>query len=834
MQNTYLFIRGSIGIKKGLGLDEIEFDLSDKTGLVALSGPNGKGKSTTLELMSLYRTLASRKGALRHHFFLRDSRVEQKFLYDGDEYHIIWKIDSGSDRSEAFVIVNGESVVDGKNKEYDKYIVEKFGSQNLFYNSVFCAQGSENMSNMTAGKIKELFVEFLRIERFEEWRKKSAAGVEYYQKKLNVLSGEMDICKEQLFDFGDIDAKIKHNDISIASKELDINAATKDIEKYEKAIIECQAKSEKQKADIERKAEIETALKELISKRDKITEKIKTETDAYYNKKAVLEANIKEVDAILADREKILNASTRIESLEKWERYFSDCYECTIDEQAIFDTSIKNHDRELSIIAGQIKELDNNLILDGLTTTLSWLESRKTEIEQYQTVLNGKLNDAEHDFSLMQAKSELAACRDNIGLSIDPDCKSTTCPAIDMVAKAKKDLPRLEQMAKEAQKSVDEKIKETKGIIEFDKARLIDIEGRIQSCGQAYAEHFAEIEKEKDELKKNVLYFNDTKELLISDHAILDEFKDCYKSRLTGIRSVISNLKEIASRKSLIDVAEEKKSSLAANIEQLVSQFEAWECEQTGYFDELSNDILTREESILKIDESIDESIDKTIESLCREKRVDKLRLDGFVKTLDELKANAAVLSNDVEKKEKLSASLNEKKEIKKAFEKELTEWDYLRLACSKTGLQALEIDGAAPLVTAEANALFGQAYDLDWQIKIITQDPETGKEVFWIKVIRDGGVEDDFSNLSGGEKVWVARALNLGMTLVSKKKSGRDFRTIFMDESDGALDDEKAIEFIRLYRSMLTTGDFDTCFFISHNSDLVSMADHKIDFNSL
>ena len=71
MRNTYLFIRGAIGIKKGLGLDEIEFDLSQKTGLVALSGDNGRGKTTVLELMSVYRTLASRKGALKHHFFLR-------------------------------------------------------------------------------------------------------------------------------------------------------------------------------------------------------------------------------------------------------------------------------------------------------------------------------------------------------------------------------------------------------------------------------------------------------------------------------------------------------------------------------------------------------------------------------------------------------------------------------------------------------------------------------------------------------------------------------------------------------------------------------------------
>ena len=64
------------------------------------------------------------------------------------------------------------------------------------------------------------------------------------------------------------------------------------------------------------------------------------------------------------------------------------------------------------------------------------------------------------------------------------------------------------------------------------------------------------------------------------------------------------------------------------------------------------------------------------------------------------------------------------------------------------------------------------KAFGLDSQIKIVTQDPETGKEVFWIKVIREDGAEDDFGNLSGGQKVWIAKALSLGMTLVSKRNN--------------------------------------------------------------
>jgi exonuclease SbcC len=833
MQNTYLLIRGSIGIKEGLGLDEIEFDLSDKTGLVALSGPNGRGKSTTLELMSVFRTLASRKGKLRNHFFLRDSRVEKKFIHAGDEYHIIWKIDSGSDRSEAFVIVNGESVVDGKNKEYDKFIIEKFGSQNLFYNSVFCAQGSENMSQMTAGKIKELFVEFLRIERFEEWRKKSAAGVEFYQKKLDVLSGEMEIITNDLDGFKDIDKKIKDNDILIADKELLIGNTTKEIEKFEKAITDCKAKSEKQKADIERKAEIEKTLKELISKRDQITTKILLGKASLKEKKDSIDEDIKAVDGILADKEKIFSAASRIENLEEWEQYFSGCYECAIDEQEIFDSSIKDYEKELSVIADQIKELENDLILDGLTTTLNWLDAKKIEIERKQAFFKDKKTTLESDFSLMKANADISTCKEKIALAINPDC-NLICPAADMVAKAKEELPGLEKKGRDLQKSIDEKILDVGASILECEEQTLDFEVRIKNCSQAYGEHFSEIDKKIDELKKDREHFTNTKKQVVSDYLIIDEFKTCYKLKLHETREGIKSLKVLSEKKPQIEVAEEKKRSLATQIKQLEDQFQAWEKEQSGSFEEIAKDILSRENLISEIDESIDDTIDKTIENLEAKETIQIAGRSRLTKELDKLKAAAAVLSNDVKKKEKLSASLNEKKEIKKAFEKELTDWDFLRLACSKTGLQALEIDGAAPLVTAEANTLFGQAYDLDWQIKIVTLDPETGKEVFWIKVIRDDGKETDFSNLSGGEKVWVAKALGLGMTLVSKKKSGRDFQTVFADEEDGALDSEKALQFIQLYRSLMTTGNFGTCLFISHNPEVVAMADHVIDFSKL
>jgi exonuclease SbcC len=834
MKMTYIKIRGAIGFKKGLGVDEIEFDLSDKTGLVALSGQNGKGKTTLLELMSPYRTFASRKGSFRHHFFLRDSFIERRFEYGGHLYHTIVKIDSGSDRTEGFIVVDGESVVNGKVKEYDKFIIDLFGSQVLFYNSVFCAQGSENMSSMTAGKIKDLFVEFLRIERLEENRKISSAGVEFYEKKLNVIDGKIDVCNDQLTDLNGIDKKIEETDLMISDKKSLIDGIDNKIELAESSIKDLNSKIEKQSVNIERKTDFEIQLKKLVFYRDQKAIDLKLETQSFAGKKYKLDEEIEFIDSILTNKEKIFAASSRIITIEKNERYFSSCYGCAVDEQPVINNGIKFIDESRLSIFQNIKSLEDDLILDGLKTTLNYLELNKKGVFLKRHALENKLNTEENNFAVMQATSDVVICKEKITLAIDPDCSSSICPAIKMVKDAQNELSKLEGIENDLKSDNDENIKAIRALIKICDAHIIDLDDRIAYCVMDERLMNDEINAKIKDFKEEDTSFINIKTLLSSDNFMNDEIKEFYQSKLSSIKTLIDELKILSSKKSQIEIAEEKKIYLDSESKRICDDFEAKKKDISEKCNELSKDILLTQELIFDIDENIETDIDEKIENKKNEKLILSRQRYDLIEALDELRACSAVFVNDIKKREGLICLIEDTKKIESMYQKELNEWDYLRLACSKTGLQALEIDGAAPLITSEANTLLEQAFGLDSQIKIITQDPETGKEVFWIKVIRDDGAEDDFGNLSGGQKVWIAKALSLGMTLVSKRKSGRDFRSLFADEEDGALDSEKAIEFIQLYRSMMTTGDFDTCFFISHNPDVVAMADYEINFGAL
>ncbi len=208
MKITSLKLRGFIGIKKGLGLDEISLDFSKLSGLVALAGPNGHGKTTILDNLSPYRVLASRNKSLQHHVFLRDSIKELCFEFAGDTYRTLIKIDAESDRTEGFIWKNDVPQVDGKVSEYDRYITALFGSQQLFFSSVFCAQNAEKISDMTTGELKKLFSEFLRLDRLVEFENTAKQCVGLLTAKADGLHRDILAAQESLKGKEDIENTI--------------------------------------------------------------------------------------------------------------------------------------------------------------------------------------------------------------------------------------------------------------------------------------------------------------------------------------------------------------------------------------------------------------------------------------------------------------------------------------------------------------------------------------------------------------------------------------------------------------------------------------------------
>jgi exonuclease SbcC len=71
--------------------------------------------------------------------------------------------------------------------------------------------------------------------------------------------------------------------------------------------------------------------------------------------------------------------------------------------------------------------------------------------------------------------------------------------------------------------------------------------------------------------------------------------------------------------------------------------------------------------------------------------------------------------------------------------------------------------------------------------------------EVFNIVVHDSEGDERTLEMLSGGERVWIRKAIYDAFAIVRARSTGLEFATVFLDEADGALDSESTMMYFRM-----------------------------------
>jgi exonuclease SbcC len=145
-----------------------------------------------------------------------------------------------------------------------------------------------------------------------------------------------------------------------------------------------------------------------------------------------------------------------------------------------------------------------------------------------------------------------------------------------------------------------------------------------------------------------------------------------------------------------------------------------------------------------------------------------------------------------------------------------------------------LSIEDAGPSIAATANRLLADAYGPRFSVRIVTQrDQANGRtvETFDISVIdADSGMESSILQKSGGEAVWIDKALTDAVGLYHLEAAGVHYDTLFADESEDGLTQERKAQFYRMDRAALAAGGYQRKYFVSHNPDAWAYADHVID----
>lgn len=152
--------------------------------------------------------------------------------------------------------------------------------------------------------------------------------------------------------------------------------------------------------------------------------------------------------------------------------------------------------------------------------------------------------------------------------------------------------------------------------------------------------------------------------------------------------------------------------------------------------------------------------------------------------------------------------------------------------ALGRDGVQALEIDAAAPRVSDLANDLLRASYGPRFTVELQTIRPAEGnrkqREVFDV-IVHDGerpGGPRAIESYSGGEAVLLDEALKLALALFNAERHGVQVATLWRDECDGKLDAENARRYPPMLRRAMGVGGFRNVFYVSHRPEVIAQAD--------
>ncbi|MDR2150106.1 MAG: hypothetical protein LBO67_04695 [Spirochaetaceae bacterium] len=173
----------------------------------------------------------------------------------------------------------------------------------------------------------------------------------------------------------------------------------------------------------------------------------------------------------------------------------------------------------------------------------------------------------------------------------------------------------------------------------------------------------------------------------------------------------------------------------------------------------------------------------------------------------------------------------------------EMAEWELVSKAFGKDGIQALELDALAPGISDTANRILDKAFNGRYRVDIqTTRIGGAGKKVKQIEdfLIFVTDMEDSegqpslLENKSGGETVWIKRAIYDAFAVIRKRNTNFAFLTCFQDEADGVLDSAAKTAYARMLEASYTESKLRHTVIITHSNEVKAMIEQKFDIEEL
>ena len=248
--------------------------------------------------------------------------------------------------------------------------------------------------------------------------------------------------------------------------------------------------------------------------------------------------------------------------------------------------------------------------------------------------------------------------------------------------------------------------------------------------------------------------------------------------------------------------------------------------EQVGELNEkITADRERLEEKNRQVDLFIDQKV-KAAEQVYEDRRQE---YQDLTNTITRLEAEITSLEKQLEGITKRREEITRLEEEISGKKSDLTTWRFLQRALGRDGVQALELDALAPSIAEVANRLLQRAYGPRFEMEFrTTRDAGTGKnrhqaEDFEIYIHDHEEAEPSLQvqtlgTMSGGERVWIMKALCDAFGIIREKNTGLQYMTTFQDEADGALSPEKKHLYLQMVEAAHVESGRHQTIYVTHD----------------
>ena len=804
MTPNKLYLKNFIGIQSGLGLDEIEIDFDELTEgaeLVALFGPNGKGKSTILDNMHPFRIMPSRcssysAGSFSYYDQIFDDAVKVLHWKDsGRKFRSTINIKGSTKqrKTEAFLhqlhgdtwkacqTGEGEAVSDGKTATYDKAVEYIIGTSEMYFTAAFASQSKPPLSGYTNGEIKSLMSELLGLESVNYLFDQASQVVKGLVAKHTGMQQALVMISTDEDDIKKFESRMISESTMLKMYSDARFKARQNIQSLSESLSRIRADSITRTDVEDKKSALNSQLDNILEAAEKRVRELSKEM------------NVLRTDKINNENDHNANLRELNSQIERARSAIKDC-ELLIAQKP---------DIELAIEA--VETLSNSHI-----DVTKRINIKKEDVEtknKYNTNLL-KMNNtlSEIGYKIQNIESKIDQLSKQGSLVEEVPCNGTDlqekCQLLKSAIQAKADIIVQNQHLEQLKLEYDEiEIRVKNGKTALKKFDGIDIE-------------LAELEHERDSL---ISRLEDSKHLASK----MDSVNSAEVAVKTWSNEVILAEDRIAELTYQYDAKQADIMERITEHGDKINAVEAGKMNESEVIQEQLSQLPSLEgpdpaaEAQRKLNESEQALTDAEVE------------VDKYTESVAQLKAKIQVATDEAAKVK----SIKEKLQV---LNKEIAKWKLLSSALGKDGIIALSIDDAGPTISSLANALLLECYGPRFTISIDTQSETASgsmKETFDITVFdawRDE--KKSIKVMSGGERVWINECITRAFALFQAEQSSQTYETLFTDETDGPLDPARKTMFMKMKRTVLKLGGYKKEFFISHTPELLDMADAIID----